>query len=237
MTQSRWMIIGLGWLGNALQQRLLAQGVSAVGTHRSEFDFLVNDLQEVDCDVLFLNTPPLVEMRPSEYAKKIQAARAKKIIFISSTSVYGMSCGEVNEESTPTPDSPGGKWLWAIESELRSRFQERLVIVRPGGLIGGERHPVYHLQGRTNIKGGNELVNLIDREDLINIILTIPDSILLLNAIAPFHPRKDEYYPQMASKFGLASPCFEMSSHGDRLIKSLVLDSFYPNWVRPLLGL
>ncbi|MBY0515426.1 MAG: hypothetical protein K2P81_00855 [Bacteriovoracaceae bacterium] len=231
-----WMIIGLGWLGSALEESLTSKGKSVFGTHRSDFDFTCNSLPSIDCNVLFLNTPPLVEVSPLTYVSKIKDTSASRVIFISSTSVYGMSCAEVNEGDQPQPDSPGGKWLLEVEMELRSFFKERLLIIRPGGLIGGQRHPVYHLQGRKGIKGGNGRINLIHRDDLVAIIQQTPMSVQLVNAIAPYHPRKDVYYPECAKKLNLAVPEFVESPFGERIINSMELDRFYDQWFFSTLG-
>lgn len=229
-TSPRWQIIGLGWLGQALFDQLKADGLTVMGTRRAQCDLLKDELPDAPCDVLFLNTPPLVELAPAAFAQKILKISAKRIIFISSTSVYGMSAGEVDEASVPQPDTPGGSWLFAVENELRKLLGPKLLVIRPGGLIGGERHPVKFLAARFGVNGGNERVNLIHREDLIGIIRSCPENIQVVNAISPFHPTKAEYYTGWARKLSLTPPEFFESPHFTRLIHSQVLESFYHNW-------
>jgi len=230
---SSWLIVGLGWLGEALRLELQAQGHHATGTHRANFDFLHNEFPVGNWDVVFLNTPPLTTITPRAYAAKLTNVTARRVIFISSTSIYGAKCGEVTEADAPSPDAPGGQWLAEVEQELCSIFGDRLLIIRPGGLIGGKRHPVFHLQNRVGVSGGNELVNLIHRDDLIAIIMTAPESVTIINAIAPAHPRKDDYYIKWAHQLGLTPPQFVESEHAARVIHSSVLPQFYTQWVHP----
>lgn len=232
-----WFIVGLGWLGEALRTDLQTLGHQASGTHRSDFDFLHNDFPTGDWEVVFLNTPPITTLAPRAYAAKLSGVTARRVIFISSTSVYGSKCGEVTEADAPSPDAPGGQWLAEVEQELRALLGDRLLIIRPGGLIGGKRHPVFHLQNRVGVSGGNERVNLIHRDDLISIIRTAPASVKLINAIAPMHPRKDDYYTLWANKFGLTPPQFVDIENATRVIQSSVLPEFYSHWIHPELDI
>ncbi len=230
MRTQEWMIIGLGWLGQALYDELKAQGLEVFGTRSADCNLLRDELPAKACDVLFLNTPPLVELPPEVYAQKVSKSTASRIIFISSTSVYGMAQGEVDEDATPVPDTPGGKWLSQVETELRKMVGSRLLVIRPGGLIGGQRHPVFHLQGRSGVSGGNERVNLIHRADLIGIIRKTPSEMSVVNAISPVHPLKSDYYIGWAQKLGLVPPTFKESVHSARVIHSKVLATFYSEW-------
>lgn len=217
-----WGILGLGWLGSTLQQTLEAQGQPTWGTHRAECDLLTGPLPTKSCDVLFLNTPPLKALAPSAFADKIATTSAARIIFISSTSVFGEGQLHVTEADTPRPDSPNGQWLLATEEALRARLTERLSIIRPGGLIGGERHPIRSLAGKTGIPDG--VVNLIHRTDLVGLILEAPRA-PVINAVAPFHPLKSAYYGAWAQKLNLPAPQF-LSPPAQRIVSSRHLDGF-----------
>lgn len=217
-----WGILGLGWLGSELQDTLRLQGVTAWGTHRSECDLLTGAVPARSCDVLFLNTPPLKAMTAEAYADKISASAAERIIFISSTSVYGEAQTHVTEADAPQPDSPNGQWLVATENALKARLQKRLTIIRPGGLIGGERHPIRSMAGKTGIPDG--VVNLIHRTDLIGIILQTPQA-AVINAVAPFHPLKSVYYSSWAHKLQLPTPQF-LPHPSQRIVSSRHLDDF-----------
>jgi len=228
-----WFIVGLGWLGEALAIELARRGGDVRGTHRSDCDLLTQELPALEGGVLFLNTPPLPTLSPQTYLARLVRVRPERVVFISSTSVYGARCGEVDEASAPAPDTVGGEWLCEVEAELRKKFAAKLLVVRPGGLIGGERHPVFHLQGRSGLSGGNERVNLIHRADLIRIILKAPAELTLVNAVAPAHPRKAEYYGAWAQKLSLPAPGFVDGPHSARLIGSRALPTFYTDWRCP----
>jgi len=225
-----WGIVGLGWLGARLSAYLQEKGLRTWGTHRTDFDFRNDTLPTTLCDVLFLNTPPLTDLSPQSYCHKVRATAPTRLIFISSTSVFGMNCGAVNEQSSPSPDTASARWLLEVETLLRKDFQEKLTVIRPGGLIGGERHPVKHLAGRVDISGGNEKINLIHREDLVQIITKAPYGTPLVHAVAEHHPRKDNYYGAWALKLGLSAPGFKDSEYASREIHSVVVSSFYENW-------
>lgn len=230
-----WGIVGLGWLGKPLAAHLQSQGHSAWGTHRADFDFR-HDLQlERTCDVLFLNTPPLTDLPPLTYIERLALVDARRIIFVSSTSVFGQSAGVVNEQTPPSPESASAHWLLSVENLLADRFGARLTIIRPGGLIGGDRHPARSLSGRQGILGGNEKINLIHREDLIRLIALVPEGTPLVHAVAPHHPRKDDYYTTWAEKLGVAKPSFLDSPFSEREIRSCVVATFYDDWKCPFL--
>jgi hypothetical protein len=230
-----WGIVGLGWLGEALATYLRSTGHSYWGTHRTEFDFRSSSVLVRPCDTLFLNTPPLLDLLPEAYADKVVPSPAARVIFISSTSVFGEACQTVSEKSQTSPDTPNGRWLVAVETELRQRLGDKLTVIRPGGLLGGERHPSKHLAGKTNVPGGNQKINLIHRADLVGIITEVPPGIPLVHAVAPYHPRKDQYYAEWATKLNLPSPHFVDAVNHDREIISVVVSTFYQDWKCPRL--
>ncbi|MBC7465982.1 MAG: SDR family NAD(P)-dependent oxidoreductase [Bdellovibrio sp.] len=229
-----WGIVGLGWLGTELSKQLVKIGDQVWGTHRSDFDFVTDSFPEKFCDVLFLNTPPLFrKISAKDFVDKVAVDSKTKLIFISSTSVYGTNAGVMNEMTIPNPTTESAQWLVEVEERLRSKFKERLTIIRPGGLIGGNRHPIYSLSQKAEVAGGNQKLNLIHRSDLIQIIIAAAsdDEIKLVNAVAPFHPRKDAYYTDWAQKLNLPIPQFTDLSTGDREVWSDVVHVLHPNWI------
>ena len=228
-----WAIVGLGWLGSALQKRLSQQHIESWGTHRTLLDLTISELPARQHSVLFLNTPPLLTLPPEVYGTRVAKSPAERVIFVSSTSVYGSTQGAVTEDSAAHPDTASGQWLIAVEEELRGIFRERLLVIRPGGLIGGSRHPAHHLAGRQDIAGGREVVNLIHRTDLISLILRSSADIPVLNAVSPHHPTRSSYYTAWCEKLGLEKPQFKDEANSHR-----VVDSIYEgliDWEVPLL--
>lgn len=225
-----WGIIGLGWLGENLSQELKVQGHATWGTHRDTFDFQRDEFPRRDCDVLFLNTPPLTSIDRQEYAHKILKSTARQIIFVSSTSVYGNFFGRATEVDQAKPESASAKWLSGVEDLLRQ--DNRVLVIRPGGLIGGTRHPIFSLSGKTELPNGNHSVNLIHRDDLVDIIIQVSQhpEVRILNAVSPEHPTRENYYNSWADRLMLPKVSFLKSSLPDRVIDSDVLTFLYPNW-------
>src|SRR5574343_621841 len=68
---------------------------------------------------------------------------------VSSPSVYSDSFPivEITEETTPNPDTESGKQLVIAETLLQSNQNFKTTVIRFGGLLGEDRHPVKFLAG------------------------------------------------------------------------------------------
>jgi nucleoside-diphosphate-sugar epimerase len=168
----------------------------------------------------------------------IEKSDVQKVIFVSSTSVYGDSNNfstslEVTEETQPNPDTESGKQLAIAEALLQSNSYFKTTVIRFGGLLGDDRHPVKFLAGRTNIENPEAPVNMIQREDCIGII----EEILkhseaseqhdnwewnqTFNAVSPQHPTRKDYYHKKADILNLPLPTFaENSESKGKIISS-----------------
>ncbi len=237
-------IIGCGWLGRPLAKELLDSGYQVKGTTTSNAkmdtlkregiegfhiklneDGITGQIQNFleDLHILIVNIPPgLRGDNPENYVAKmkflleeIQKAAVKHIIFVSSTSVYGNVEGEVTEAVAPRPISESGKQLLRSEKLFSTAKTLNTTIIRFGGLIGKDRHPIHHLAGKNGLKNGEQLVNLIHLKDCIHIIKTILEQNYwnsVFNGVYPLHPTKKEYYTNEAEKRGLPKPIFEKSA-------------------------
>ena len=107
----------------------------------------------------------------------IEKSTIENVIFVSSTSVYGENNLLVTEETALNPDTESGKQLMETEQLLQSNTNFKTAILRFGGLIGEDRHPVRFLAGRTHIENPNAPINLIHQEDCIGIIMAIIEQI------------------------------------------------------------
>lgn len=247
-------VLGCGWLGTPLATNLISKGYSVKGstTKTSKFQEL-EDLgilpyeikitqNSVEGDItgflkdvktVIINIPPGLRGSNNEsFVKKIavltqhlEKSQIKNLLFVSSTSVYGNTNGEITEETTPNPVSESGKQLWQAEKLLQSNTNFKTTIVRFGGLIGPDRHPVNHLAGKTDLKNGDGLVNLIHLDDCILMIATILEKAywnLIFNGVFPSHPTKKAYYTQEALKRGLVPPKFTTTAiqTNKKIIKS-----------------
>ncbi len=144
--------------------------------------------------------------------RKIEASPIQAVLFVSSTSVYADKGKLVSEEAgDESPHHP----LVIIENLFRQSGQFRTSIVRFAGLIGGSRHPGRFFRGGKTVKNANAGVNLIHRDDCINILDRIVANDLwgeTFNACADTHPGKREFYSQAAKMAGAPLPEFEDSA-------------------------
>ena len=143
----------------------------------------------------------------------IEKSGIQKVVFVSSTSVYGdgFQIVEITEETQPNPDTESGKQLVIAETILQSNSYFKTTVIRFGGLLGEDRHPIKFLAGRTNVESPVAPVNMIQREDCIGIIEEILKQVQhdnwewnqTFNAVAPQHPTRKAYYHKKAEIFNL----------------------------------
>jgi len=253
----RVTIIGLGWFGLALAEKLAgdhvvrgsktsaesAKAVSIPGVEAYPLVLnpgLISDhvdhLAEADC--LVINIPPgRRDANADFYREQMEAlyqAFAKSdiahLIFVSSTGVFGETQLVTDEDTLPEPTSLSGKILLGAENFWIDNFPGRVSIIRPGGLVGGNRRPARFLSGKIDVAGKNHPVNLVHRIDLVNLTTYLIENKVnrtIFHAIADGHPRKQEYYTRAAQKTDLLVPIFNESdnSHG-RKTEALKTKSF-----------
>lgn len=198
-------------------------------------------------EILIIDIPPKLRSTSSEnFVKKIEnlipfieKAKIEKVVFISSTSVYADATSpevsgalRVTESTKPNPETESGKQLLATEILLQSNENFKTTVVRFGGLIGEDRHPIRFLAGRKNIENPDAPINLIHQTDCIGII----EAILryaqkdnwnwneTFNAVNPDHPSRAAYYTQKALELGLPLPEFDQSklSVGKKILSNKV---------------
>ena len=204
-------------------------------------DFLYN------ADILIIDIPPglrkIIEASSEKtFVNKIknlipfiENSTVKKVIFISSTSVYADTSpiSTVTEESVLHPDTESGKQLVEVENLLRNNTNFQTTIIRFGGLIGEERNIVKMLTGKTNVANPDAPINLIHQEDCIGIICEILKQVTLdqvwnetFNAVAPIHPTRKNYYTEKAKQFHLTAPLFnENETNFGKIVSSEKLET------------
>lgn len=183
-----------------------------------------------ETDVLVIDIPPGLRREVSTslemtFVNKvktlipfIEKSGIHKVVFVSSTSVYGDSFPivEITEETKPNPDTESGKQLVIAESLLQSNSHFKTTVIRFGGLLGDDRHPVKFLAGRTNVENPDAPVNMIHREDCIGIIEKSLEFARddnwewnqTFNAVVPQHPTRKAYYHKKAKILNLPLPIF-----------------------------
>jgi nucleoside-diphosphate-sugar epimerase len=146
----------------------------------------------------------------------IEKSGIQKVLFVSSTSVYGdrFPIVEYTESTQTHPDTESGRQLVLSEKLLQSNIHFKTTVIRFGGLLGEDRHPIKFLAGRTQIENPDGPVNLIQKEDCIGIIIKALDFACkdkwgeTFNAVAPQHPTRKTYYQKKAQQFNLPLPNF-----------------------------
>ncbi|MBD0725141.1 NAD(P)-dependent oxidoreductase [Flavobacterium sp. L1I52] len=141
----------------------------------------------------------------------IEKSSVEKLLFISSTAVYGEANAIIDENSPTVPVTESGKQLLEIEQLLVANTHFKTTILRFGGLIGPDRNPARFLAGKENVPNPDAPVNLIHLDDCIGIIKKIIENNVwneILNAVTPFHPSRKDYYTQKALEQNLIPPTF-----------------------------
>lgn len=234
-------ILGCGWLGRPLAKSFLSDGHIVFGSTTSEEkitglekegittfivrlneDTIAGNITDLlqDLDVLIINIPPRLRGNNKEnYIAKMQVlhraikkASVKKVVFVSSTSVYGDIKGDVTEKTLPQPNTESGRQLTASEAMFTNDETLKVSVVRFGGLIGADRHPIQMLSGKTGLSNGSSPVNLIHLDDCIAILKAIVQQEWwseTFNAVYPLHPCKRDYYTEVARKKGLPLPNYD----------------------------
>jgi nucleoside-diphosphate-sugar epimerase len=261
-------ILGCGWLGLPLGAMLHKNGFVVKGsTISSENAVLLLQngiqpfqLQLTDATIIadqlqeFLNSNILIICFPPERRADIESyhlaqfslllselkkSAIKKVLFISSTSVYPDLNKEIFENETAKPLKSSGKALKCVEELLISQSAFITTIIRFSGLIGYDRLPDRSLAGKTIVENGSVPMNVIHRDDCMELILQIIQQQkwgALFNACADQHPTRKEFYVLAAEKNGLKKPEFtpekELSFkiiNSDKIKKELGYSFKYPN--------
>jgi nucleoside-diphosphate-sugar epimerase len=228
MNRTGISILGCGWLGKPLAEYFIKDGRKVNGTtttptkiaslNKVKINSFVIDINKKNNDFKsFLKAKLLVISIPSksiedfEYLiSEIEKSSIKKIIFISSTSVYPLN------NSITTEDNPVHKTaLSKIEQLFRVNTNFKTTIIRFGGLIGFDRKPGKFFKKETIIDRPKGYVNLIHRDDCIQIINCIIKNNIweeTLNACSDSHPTRRDFYTKEFLKEGRKTPIFNESS-------------------------
>ena len=235
-------ILGCGWLGFPLALTLTKNGYSIKGSTTSEIKVKLlnnNGVQPFIIDLSnrenefkkFLNSEVLIIAIPSKniagfknLISHIENSKIKNILFISSTSVYPNSNSIITEENLihKTP-------LYEIEMLFKTNTNFKSTILRFGGLIGYDRKPGNFFKNGKIINYPDAFVNLIHRDDCIQIIKEIIAKNIwskTLNACTDTHPKKRDFYTKEFKKEGRNNPIFkEFFPNEYKIINSDLLKS------------
>jgi nucleoside-diphosphate-sugar epimerase len=147
-----------------------------------------------------------------------------RVVYTSSTGVYGDSCGEeVDEESVACPDSEGGKACLAAEQVVREfslKSGHAATVLRLAGIYGPNRllRRIADLKSGTPIASPpDDWLNLIHVDDIVRVVNAVADlndtsEIPLMNVVAAHSVTRRTYYSTLAELAGAPAPIFDVPS-------------------------
>lgn len=228
-------ILGTGWLGFELAKKfkstykiqVSSRNEDKIGMYEEEgfSSYILNENnlefldQLLDTDYLFINFPPskfddylgfLNKIYTHEKIKKI-----KKIIFISSTSIYPNIEG-LFDENFEIKDS-SSEIVYEAEKLISSKSD---VVFRVSGLVGGNRISGKRLSNKI-VEYPKSLINFVNRNDVIEATKFVleNDFMGIFNLCSKEHPSKEVLYTFNSEKYNFEAPIFlDNSEFLNRLI-------------------
>ncbi len=260
-------ILGCGWLGLPLGTFLYQKGYSVKGSTRDKQKidsikesniepYLLTLEPEIICerkqnffnaDVLVINIPPPRREDVAEYhsaqirslIEEIVRAEVKKVLFVSSTSVYPETNGVVYESETLPPEKPSGIALKRVESMLLGSSAFKTTALRLAGLIGYDRNPRNFLKKRRVVHKIDAPVNLVHRDDCIGVIYQVIKNDVwgkVYNVCCDEHPTRAAFYKNEAEiahikeiKVEFEKPVSYKIVSNKKLKKELGYEFIYPS--------
>ncbi|NOQ71234.1 MAG: NAD-dependent epimerase/dehydratase family protein [Crocinitomix sp.] len=232
-------ILGLGWLGLPLAKHLFKKGFEITGSTTSSEKLMQllqsqlavriikitkNNIQGnwknfiQDIDTLIINIPPgKKDNLADNYALQMQEIVDRcdsdlKVIFVSSTSVYGNNNQIATEDSATNPTKVSGQFVLDAEKVIQTHFGKNATIVRFAGLFGPDRHPGRFLKANTPLPNPNGKINLIHLEDCITLIAAIIEKDAygdVFNGSSDEHPTRAAFYTDAAFALSMETPDFD----------------------------
>lgn len=245
-------ILGSGWLGMALVERLVFGGWEVHASYRqastgAKIERLGGrahwlDLPEEtasldeflsDARALIVTLPPggrrhaerTTERYLATFAPLAGKLAGLHTVYTSSTGVYGRATEGIATEATPAlPDTHSGRAVVAAEQWLSERADE-LTILRLAGLYGPDRDPVSFFRNRQEVANGEAPVNMVHRDDVVMAIEGAVEQRLkgIFNVCAATHPTKRAFYGERLRRANMHLPRFLVSGKRHKVIDSSAL--------------
>lgn len=167
MSTQKFLIIGQGDIGLPVTNKLAKDDISVTGLARgARHQYALDEKATfMQADALTLNAEQLEDfthiaiiVTPDEYSASgyhnsylaisqhlaklsNKLTKLERVVFISSTGVYGQDNGEwIDENTVPvTPERDASKVILQAEQALQQGFGARAIIIRPSGIYGSDR--------------------------------------------------------------------------------------------------
>jgi nucleoside-diphosphate-sugar epimerase len=168
-----------------------------------------------------------------DWVSGLDPDKVDKIIFLSSTSVYANVSAIVDETAEINAST-----LMAQAEAIVSASPINTIILRLGGLMGGDRFVAKYFSGKRN-DGANCPVNYVHKDDVVNLIALTCEKIQtgIYNIVAPEHPTKQDVGMNDCEKRGMNSGYWDSSQpclggkivSGDKIVEELTYDFKWPD--------
>lgn len=219
--QPQYLIIGQGGIGLAVTNDLAKKGYLVTGLarrHRDDYE-LHQNAKHIQADALTLDATVLADfthiaiiITPDRYdanayrdaylavAKHLAnmamaLPKLERVVFISSTGVYGQDDGEwVDVLTKPkVPNHAGSAYILQAEQALQQAFKDQAVIIRPSGIYGKTRRRLIEQAKQSfndESNGAIHWTNRIMDSDLVTVVVNVltlakPEPLYLASDYAP----------------------------------------------------
>lgn len=229
-------VLGCGWLGLPLAQCLLFNRYEVIGTTTTvaklsslsqlgiearllelDKDFSLEQIS--DASIWVLAFPPKTKTTNGEWyikavsriAKSARESGVKKLVLLSSTSVYPDGEGVMYEGLRFTESYVGNKTIWRAEEEILKSQVDQIYVLRLGGLAGEGRVLAKHFSGKENLANGDSPTNLLHGKDAVASILFFIEKMPqtgIYNVCSPEHPSRKDVFTNDCLRLGLDVPRF-----------------------------
>jgi nucleoside-diphosphate-sugar epimerase len=254
------LIVGMGDTGRRVASLLVAAGHQVTGMRRHPqpqdgVDLLAQSALEPDFSMLAPIDQVCVILAPDQHdeasyrqtfvqtiaplATALADHPVQRVLFVSSTSVYGQSDGDwVDEHSTTEPQRYNGQVLCEAEQLWRRHCGDRVVVVRPSGIYGPSRERLLRWLDQAKPVAAQQWSNRIHVDDLAGFLAHL----VRLSSVESLYIATDDCpVPLDQVLQGLATATdkpmvavLERLPHGKRLDNQRLKDSGfvlnYPNW-------
>ena len=210
-------VVGCGWLGLPLSKHLATKYSRVKGTSRNTIK--LEEMQHANVDAFLIDIESTIikgnfkafirdldtlviglnANKSEEYFDKIELlSRYDNINKVVDES------DEINEQSL----------YIRVENIFKNNNRFLTTVLRLGGLIGEDRHPIKHLSGKNIEQNPKTPINLVHLNDCINVITKVIEQDIwneTFNVVYPYHPTKEEYYTAKAREYNLEAPIYDDS--------------------------
>lgn len=235
---SKSLIIGCGDIGKRIASRLRSNGVEVAAITRSEekratlagmgVDAHIGNLDDpetIDTKiaagalVFYLAPPPgggITDNRMRNFCASTRSdSRPAKVVYISTSGVYGDCPGMAVTEETPVnPQTARAKRRLDAETVLAGwgkNMEVPVVILRVTGIYGPNRLPITHLMNGVPLLNEDEapITNRIHADDLAAICMAAAEKGIdgeIFNVSDGEHTTMTEYFSAIADMLGIPRP-------------------------------